>query len=660
MVLGLTISIENSVAKAELSQKGRPAKSPENSNEGSVDSVKNSNLKFGNSHTHLASRRSKRIMLRESQGESGERRVYFGDAKTTKEAKHTEGKEPTLNHFMCSSQSVTQTNCVFVDLDETELPRNKRREQKSNVKHQENALDKLSHTTLQIIKQVKSLKKDKLSSIEERDEEAYEKAQEDSTTFKKPREESKIQESKDTADQPTKCVRFQSPKKVNHKPSVANLSKKTLDILKKFKRPDPKEENKQWTCEKDKTELDYRVDRILDGPSMKEKYEELLGEGELKLVMPAHFKTLLKFQESCDDVIKFFRGRSRALKFEDISASVSTHIRRTFTQKHFCQILAAEPDLYTYEWKKTTGDRSYMLFIDIPANYLENSKLLNNRSKLLQDTLYKITAGYHHKFLKQLTTKRPALKDYLSDYEPFTQKAWYHEFDPHDERMAPKLKPIKLERQPNANNNRSESVADYLKRTASSQKRDSQNKVSFLSMSNTSIQKPAPNALASVTKSKNNTIQETPKQTPATPTINGIPSDLFARVKAREEVYTAEKKAAEEERATNKNIILKEHLNKLIDTLKSIYTVKRVNVLYLNKLLKELDDSQRGCFDERTDHYANIQHLHAASPQWLKIIQVPQGRIVKLKPDYKKPTVRADIERYIRELEQKEKDQTTN
>lgn len=341
------------------------------------------------------------------------------------------------------------------------------------------------------------------------------------------------------------------------------------------------------------------------------------------------------------------KNRSKLLKFDQISASVEATTNRRFTLRHFCQMLTAIPDLYRYEWKKATGEQSYSLILELPDEDCSSPDWVNKRAENLKAELLRITAVYHAKFLKQLITKRPGLKDYLSDFDPISQKSWYHEFDPNDSKFVPQLEPAKLTEQPRAK--RGESVSEYLKRTRSSQKKESLNKCSLVTYSNMSIEKAQPNALASIIKPPSGS----PK---IESTINGIPTDLLKRIQEKEKVHIQEKKQAEAEFENNKHNFLKESLIRLIDSLKSIFSVRRVNTLYLSKLLSELEDSQRGRFDSTIDMKDYIYHIHSASPKWMKLISLPNGDLIKINPDYRKNSVRSDIEKYIKSLDAKTKD----
>lgn len=155
---------------------------------------------------------------------------------------------------------------------------------------------------------------------------------------------------------------------------------------------------------------------------MSEKYEELISDKGIQLITPAHFKILINALRACDQCIHFLKKRGKLLKFEDISASVEASTNRKFSLTHFCQILRAVPTMYSHEWRRVTGERSHSLIIDIPAEESNSSECTNIRVDKLKIALMKITAEYHKTFLKQLVTKRPSLREYLEDFDPFEQK----------------------------------------------------------------------------------------------------------------------------------------------------------------------------------------------------------------------------------------------
>lgn len=213
-------------------------------------------------------------------------------------------------------------------------------------------------------------------------------------------------------------MRFETPQKVKSQTEISNLSQETLNIINNIRAKKASENKDKWISDRPNTEKEVKLNNILGGLSMKEKYSELLSEDDNRLVLPAHFKVLMKLMRTCDEAINFSRTRSsKMLKFDDIAASVESVTHRSFTMTHFAQLLTADPSFYIYEWSKMTGSKEYSLFIDVPEKCREETEWINKREKRLKEILTKITAEYHSRFIKQLKIKRPDLRDYLESYD---------------------------------------------------------------------------------------------------------------------------------------------------------------------------------------------------------------------------------------------------
>lgn len=254
---------------------------------------------------------------------------------------------------------------------------------------------------------------------------------------------------------------------------------------------------------------------------------------------------------------------------------------------------------------------------------------------ILKDSLTKITEENHQSFLKQLTMKRPALKDFLSDFDHRAQKSWYHEFDPE---TVPHLSPISLKDKPATK--RSESVSDFMKRNRSSHKNESLTHTPY-----SNADKALPNAISSIKTPTPMKITVHDSKTEIN--IGGIPSDMLQRFQMRDKIRVIEETQKKNEDEINKPKMMKEILSKLAETVKLVFSVKRINTLNFSKLLAELEDSQRGQFTDRQETKDRVKELHTASQNWLTIIQTPRGEFVKIKPDYLKRNVKNDIEKYV-------------
>lgn len=318
--------------------------------------------------------------------------------------------------------------------------------------------------------------------------------------------------------------------------------------------------------------------------------------------------------------------------------SVQVQTNRMFSLKQFKQLLGVQNSLYEYDWKKLTGSREYKLFINIPEDNITD-ELLSKRTNYFKSKLIELTLKAHDEHLKAVVRKRPDEEYLLKDYDALKSRAWHHTFDPNDSKFITEIEPVEIVQKPE--HSRSESVSEYLKRNRSSSKRDSMkdNSMMFSYYKSTKV---APNALCAISKEK--APAESKSQVP------DHLSEIFLRIAEKEKSNKIEIEAAELERKNNKPKILEDKLVKLADSIKSIYAVFSTNTLFKGKLIDELKDSQRGCFDTAIEIETNIKHLHKASPQWLKLISLPNGLIVKISPKYKKSEIKADITKYAESL----------
>ena len=79
-----------------------------------------------------------------------------------------------------------------------------------------------------------------------------------------------------------KLLTFETPQKKGKMEAVANLSDKAKEIMLKI-RMNKNKHSDEWVSDKNKSDAERKVDRILEAPSMKEKFSELLEKGDIKL-----------------------------------------------------------------------------------------------------------------------------------------------------------------------------------------------------------------------------------------------------------------------------------------------------------------------------------------------------------------------------------------
>jgi hypothetical protein len=331
-----------------------------------ISHLKSVKVQDSNSHK-LISRRTnlKRVKGDIDQDESGERIVDLRQSEISFGAKHNyaaDQKESLKNITDKSENELVDKQVTFAS-ETSIISSSKRRSLKRVTKSDvERSINGLSYSTLNIVKQLREAKassKENLNSNEHNQKCFNDLSQET--------EESKIvKETQPVTNQDS----LKSPLKSTI--SITDLSKKHLDIIRKA-RQRKQTRNDQWICEQNKSAAEIKVDKILEAPSISEKYSELIAEGELELVLPSHYKHLITCMRSMDQVVYFYKNRSKICKFDELAASVEINMKKRFNMTNFCQILSAVPDLYTYEWTKVTGSQSFSLIVNFPDSEWKQS-----------------------------------------------------------------------------------------------------------------------------------------------------------------------------------------------------------------------------------------------------------------------------------------------
>lgn len=269
-----------------------------------LKSVKVQDSNNQNSHKLISSRVNlKRVKGFDDREDSGERTVELRPSHVSFGAKHTstaDHKDSLENVAAKFEDKNTEKQVTFASETSTIVSNKKRSLKRVSKNDVEASINSLSYSTINLVKQLRKAKesdKENLTSNEHNLKSLCDQS--------KASEESKIvKETQSTSNQDG----FKSPLK--SVVSIADLSKKHLDIIRKA-RQRKQTKNDLWICEQNKSENELKVDKLLDAPSISEKYSELIAEGELELVLPSHFKYMIQCLRSIDQVMLFYRNRSK-------------------------------------------------------------------------------------------------------------------------------------------------------------------------------------------------------------------------------------------------------------------------------------------------------------------------------------------------------------
>jgi hypothetical protein len=217
---------------------------------------------------------------------------------------------------------------------------------------------------------------------------------------------------------------------------------------------------KMISSPKKESSLIKNANKIINSYSLKEKFEELLKR---ELVMPCHYKSLLKKFIYLDKIINLSKEIRKSTTLKEISNQMQIKFGTSITERDFQQMIFIVPNFYIYKWdiNREENSNSLELFIDIPCDIssrifksyksttnftelqtfpytpiklpLENS-ILDSRIFLFKKVLLHVTNEHHKNFLK---TK--GIKTCLN---PFKHRTWHSEFDVHNVKEIPLFKLI--------------------------------------------------------------------------------------------------------------------------------------------------------------------------------------------------------------------------
>ena len=110
-----------------------------------------------------------------------------------------------------------------------------------------------------------------------------------------------------------------------------------------------------------------------------------------------------------------------------------------------------------------------------------------------------------------------------------------------------------------------------------------------------------------------------------------ISPTFYKRIETKGKMYEMEKKSMiyESERESSKR--KQELMLKIAQAVKSVFSVQgKVNTLFLNHVLKHLNDSQRGNFYEKKELIETLKEISKIVPEWLSLQQHDRGFLVKV------------------------------
>eukprot|EP00347_Sterkiella_histriomuscorum_P020493 403337591 len=367
----------------------------------------------------------------------------------------------------------------------------------------------------------------------------------------------------------------------------------------------------------------------VDQLSMRLKHGQLLSITR-ELVLPSHYKLLLDLQGHLDTSLSFIKRRKQLGKFDELKKSIESTLGRKFDISHFKQMLTIAPDFYSYKWEQITHHAQPQLVIDIKQSDICQQSL-DERHKIFKQRLYDYCRGHYDQFIQKLKQQQNLSSQEFLDFDPYKEQMWHHSFDPHTVEPIP-MTDIAHDMK---NYKRSETVLDFLNKSNIQQ----------------SLVQQALEKSVIINKQTQSSSQQQPDdkellQLTALSQKTGLSIETLRLIKAKEGAIK------QSQNIMNKSMVLQDSqkkfqtLSKISEQIRLQMNFKNVSALYLNDLVKSLNDNLRGNFQSTSDLCANIEELATLVPEWLTLKDV-KGRLVKINKNVPSQRVQALLQERI-------------
>lgn len=427
---------------------------------------------------------------------------------------------------------------------------------------------------------------------------------------------------------------LRSPAKITNK-MILPTEEPSLHLLtesgSEFKTPLPKRTKsaaKHETNEKAKeiiSTFPMRID-IKDRPK---EYDDI--------ILPTKLQLVFDFFTELDNAINNCKRRGKIPILANLKPYVEQSTNRSFDIEHFQKVLYVAPELYYYSWQPAKGGNSHDLRIEVPTNIEEilskihkkgttveirhdplseamTNFLTNKRKIVVRTRLILYMENLHKHYLNQNS---------LSAADFNAVKGWHPGFDIESVMDLPKKSLKNLPK-----NKKSETISEFLKNKNIKNtllKRAAEN----MSKKEDPSAEMLPDSQSTMPSSiMFNSIE---KRSPAKINNASISPNFYKRIETKEKMYKEEREILEYESKQTETKRKQELMLKIAQAVKSVFSVKsKVNTLFLNQVLKFLNDSQRGSFYSKKELISTLKEISEIVPEWITLKHHDRGFLVKI------------------------------
>ena len=419
---------------------------------------------------------------------------------------------------------------------------------------------------------------------------------------------------------------LRSPAKINNRMLISSEEpslQPLLDTDSEFKTPLPKKPRSASKKDSRKTkEFITTFPMRIDFNERPKEYDEI--------ILPKKLQLVFDFFVELDNAINNCKRRGKIPILSNLKPFIEQSTNRSFDIDHFKKVYYVSPELYYYSWQPSQGNSSHELRIEIPENIEEiitkvhkksiavelirnplsepMTNFLSNKRKIIMRTrLILYIENLHKNFLNQ---------NKLSSLEFNAVKGWHPNFDLES---VMDLQRKTLKNAPKSK--KGETITEFLKNKNIKNallKRENESMKSEIHHSaqttNSSLAYPSPE-----------------KRSPAKINNSMISPSFYRRIENKERIYKEEKKNLERESKKEEYKRKQELMLKIAMAVKNVFSVqKKVSTLFLNNVLKYLNDKQRGNFYSKKELINTLKEISEIVPEWLTLKKHDRGFLVKI------------------------------
>lgn len=425
-----------------------------------------------------------------------------------------------------------------------------------------------------------------------------------------------------------------SPAKINNKILVTAEESSLQPITEydsEFKAPLPKKPRSTSVQEPKE-----KVSEVMPTFPMRINYKERPKEYD-DIILAKKLQLVFDFFTELDNAINNCKRRGKIPIFSNLKPYVEQATNRTFEIDSFKRVFYVAPELYYYKSQSIQGSNTEELRIEIPENIEDILSKIHSKSTTVRVNYSPLTEA----MTNFLTNKRKIIvrtrlilymeklhenfltTNGISKNEFNAIKGWHPNFDIEGIMNLP-LRSINLM----SKSKKSETISEFLKNTniknalmrraAESSNKDGTIKSDVLPSTQSTM--PSSTMFNSIEK-----------RSPAKINNATISPTFYKRIETKEKMYKEEKKLLDDESKLGENKRKQELMLKIALAVKSVFGVQnKVNTLFLNNVLKYLNDSQRGNFYTKKELIHTLKEISDIVPEWLTLKQHDRGFLVKL------------------------------